>query len=42
MKEKVETLLRLMDEFTAEEKDRIMEIIRLSLEITRHEEPGLS
>lgn len=39
--EKIDELRRLMDQFTPEEKDRIMEILRLALEIT-HQNRGTS
>ena len=38
MSEKVEALLRLVEEFSEEEYERVMEIIRLALELS----PSLS
>ena len=34
MSEKVEALLRLVESFSEEEYDRVMEIIRLALEVS--------
>lgn len=41
-KEMVDDLLRLLDEFSEEEYDRVLQILRLALEISALSEPRLS
>lgn len=40
-KEKVEDLLRLLDEFSEEEYDRVLQILRLALDISALSGPQL-
>jgi hypothetical protein len=41
-KEMVDDLLRLLDEFSEEEYDRVLQVLRLALEISALSEPRLS